>query len=55
MANLIKIITDKPNWQNKINDKTIVDKWKSELQAIDINPICIDLAIDILKDHVTQT
>jgi len=51
MADLINIITSKPNWETKITDAKIVKKWKSELVQQNVNEIYLDLVIDLLKQY----
>jgi hypothetical protein len=51
MAELINIITVKPNWEEKINDSSIVTKWKQELKKQSANEVYLDLVIDLLKDY----
>lgn len=51
MTDLINIITAKPSWESKINDPTIVQKWKQELKKQKINETFLDLVIDLLKNY----
>lgn len=51
MTELINLITNKPNWQNKITDKKIVNKWRQELAAQNVNEAVLDLVIDLLKNY----
>jgi len=49
MSELISILTAKENWQQKINDKTILDKWLSEASSQNINPSVLVTATKLLK------
>lgn len=49
MSEIINVITAKPEWQTKINDETIVAKWKEELEAQGIPANVLDKAIELLK------
>eukprot|EP01040_Poterioochromonas_malhamensis_P016529 gene16529-18779_t len=49
MSEIINVITAKPEWQTKINDETIVAKWKEELGAQGIPANVLDKAIELLK------
>jgi len=51
MTELISLITAKPNWENKINDVTIVNKWKDELKTQGVKSIFLDLVIDLLRNY----
>ncbi|XWV26811.1 hypothetical protein QJ857_gp0240 [Tupanvirus soda lake] len=51
MAQLLNIITNKPNWETKIIDPKIVKKWRMELTAQSVNPKVLDLVIELLADY----
>lgn len=57
MAELLTLITSKPNWQTKINDPKILKKWLAEFSQQNINPVVLDLVISLLKqaDQVKNT
>lgn len=54
MSEIIDIITQKPQWQTKINDEIIVSKWKEELQVQGISSTVLDKAIELLKKSQIQ-
>lgn len=47
MAQLVQLITSKPDWKNKIADKKILRKWQKEFIDQDINPDFLPLVIDV--------
>eukprot|EP01040_Poterioochromonas_malhamensis_P005933 gene5933-6378_t len=49
MSEIINSIIQKPLWQTKIKDATIVSKWKEELQAQGISATVLDKTIELLK------
>lgn len=51
---IISSIILKPNWNNKINNTTITNKWKQELLLQNENEIIIDFAIKYLKNISTN-
>lgn len=51
MADLIKIITAKPEWKSKINDRRIVSKWIKELKNQGANPLYLLIVLDLLKNY----
>ena len=54
MTELIKSITSKPNWESKIADTKIVNKWKHELAAHDVNDKILDLVLELLRDFLKK-
>ncbi|KAK1233198.1 hypothetical protein PQX77_003657 [Marasmius sp. AFHP31] len=61
MLAMINEITDKPDWDRKVNDKTIVSKWRNEAlgrEGADISQAMFDYCIAELRDkapHYAQT
>lgn len=51
MAELIKIILAKPEWQTKMNDSEIVDKWQAEIVAQGISEHVFKCTLDLLKSY----
>ncbi len=49
MSEIITTITSKPDWETKINDTTIVNKWKEELQQQGISETILNNVIQLLK------
>jgi hypothetical protein len=49
MAFLFDQIRGKSNWQSKIHDSIITDKWKQEVQEKGQNPVLIDKIVQILQ------
>lgn len=49
MSEIISIILSKPEWQTKINDSTIVNKWIEELQQQGISDTVLNCIIELLK------
>ena len=55
MTEVLKIITDKPAWQGKLNDVTITNKWREELNAQGIpNPV-VDKIFQLLQKSLNKT
>jgi hypothetical protein len=51
MAELIKIILAKPEWQTKMNDAEIVEKWQAEIVAQGISEHVFKCTLDLLKSY----
>jgi hypothetical protein len=51
MAELIKIILAKPEWQTKMNDEEIVEKWQAEIVAQGISEYVFKCTLDLLKSY----
>lgn len=51
MAELIKIILAKPEWQTKMNDAEIVEKWQAEIFAQGISEHVFKCTLDLLKSY----
>ena len=54
MTELLNIIINKPNWEQKIRDQQIVTKWKDEIgkqYSSKSSSILVDLIIDLLKQY----
>ncbi|KAH9478441.1 hypothetical protein JR316_0008896 [Psilocybe cubensis] len=51
MLQLMNTITDKPDWNIKVNDQEITDKWKQEAMSsgADITSAMVDYCIDELR------
>ena len=52
MSHLISLITNKPDWQTKINNKAIVSKWKAELLTQSISSFVVDKVIELLQKNI---
>jgi len=55
MTELINIITSKPDWSTKINNKSIVEKWSTELLKQDVDPIILTLVIKLLQNYKSES
>ncbi|KAL0566582.1 hypothetical protein V5O48_015427 [Marasmius crinis-equi] len=61
MMAMVNEITDKPEWDRKVNDETIAAKWKSEALAkegVDFSEAMFDYCIAELRDkavHLSKT
>lgn len=54
MLGLMDAITEKPRWQEKIFDETIVEKWRNEATAMPlISPLAWDWCVRELRDKAT--
>eukprot|EP01040_Poterioochromonas_malhamensis_P006052 gene6052-6505_t len=51
---ILNAITEKPDWQTKITDESIVLKWKEELQIQGISIAVIEKAIEFLRKFNTE-
>jgi len=51
MTSLINDIISKPNWQNKIKNPNIINKWKVELMNNKYNPYIIDVIVKLLEEY----
>jgi hypothetical protein len=51
MSELLNLIINKSGWETKITDKKIVNKWRQELAAQNVNDAVLDLVIDLLKNY----
>eukprot|EP01040_Poterioochromonas_malhamensis_P007192 gene7192-7763_t len=49
MSEIITTITSKPDWENKINDAAIVNKWEEELQQQGVSNVILERVIELLK------
>jgi len=54
MGELIKLILSKKSWETKIYDEDIINKWKNEFIKQNINPIIINLVIELLKKYTNN-
>ncbi|KAL0573725.1 hypothetical protein V5O48_008221, partial [Marasmius crinis-equi] len=57
MIAMINEITDKPEWDRKVNDETIVAKWRSEAlgkEEVDFTEEMFDYCIAELRDKATR-
>ena len=51
---MLQSILSKPNWEEKINDIEIVNKWKTEIINNNLNPLIIDICIQLLKEYLSK-
>ena len=54
MTELINLITSKPNWESKIDDKKIIKKWTAELSALGVSGKVMDLVLELLRDYESR-
>lgn len=54
MATLINLITKKPDWEKKIANPKIVQKWKNELLNQNVNPEVLERTLDLLRIYNTN-
>ncbi|KAL0581042.1 hypothetical protein V5O48_000935 [Marasmius crinis-equi] len=57
MLAMVNEITDKPEWDRKVNDETIVAKWKSEAlgkDGVDFSEAMFDYCIAELRDKASR-
>ena len=55
MAELIKIILAKPDWETKMNDNDIIEKWRVEVAAQGISDSVFNCTLELLKSYNTIT
>ena len=56
MLGMMNEITDKPEWDRKVNDETIVERWKKEAlgkEAVDFSDLMFDYVSKILQPVVS--
>ena len=51
MTELLKIVLAKPNWQEKIDDPTIVATWLEEIDAQGISKQVFECMLDLLRSY----
>jgi hypothetical protein len=54
MTELLQIITSKPEWELKIKDKKIVDKWRAELAQQNVSNGVITKIFELLNKSLTK-
>jgi hypothetical protein len=52
MSALIQAITMKPNWETKLKDITILNKWRQEFEDQGVNRNVIQIVFDLLQKNL---